>query len=66
MIVTGGENVLPDEVEEVLRAHPAVAEVAVVGRADPEWQQAVTAVVVAARGRPARAPRSCGRTAPGA
>ncbi len=46
MIVTGGENVLPSEVEEVLMRHPDVAEVAVVGRADPEWQEAVTAVVV--------------------
>jgi O-succinylbenzoic acid--CoA ligase len=48
MIVTGGENVVPSEVEEVLLAHPAVVEAAVVGREDPEWQQAVTAVVVLA------------------
>ncbi len=46
MIVTGGENVLPSEVEDVLMRHPDVAEAAVVGRADPEWQEAVTAVVV--------------------
>jgi acyl-CoA synthetase (AMP-forming)/AMP-acid ligase II len=46
MIVTGGENVVPSEVEEVLLTHPAVVEAAVVGREDPEWQQAVTAVVV--------------------
>jgi O-succinylbenzoic acid--CoA ligase len=50
MIVTGGENVVPSEVEEVLLAHPAVVEAAVVGREDPEWQQAVTAVVVLAPG----------------
>jgi acyl-CoA synthetase (AMP-forming)/AMP-acid ligase II len=46
MIITGGENVLPTEVEEVLLRHPAVADAAVIGRADPEWQEAVTAVVV--------------------
>jgi o-succinylbenzoate---CoA ligase len=46
MIVTGGENVVPSEVEEVLLRHPEVSEAAVIGREDPEWQQAVTAVVV--------------------
>ncbi len=46
LIVTGGENVMPERVEDVLKAHPNVADAAVVGRPDPEWQEAVTAVVV--------------------
>ena len=46
VIVTGGENVVPTEVEEVLMRHPSVAEAAAVGRDDPEWQEAVVAAVV--------------------
>jgi o-succinylbenzoate---CoA ligase len=46
VIVTGGENVMPAEVEAVLLAHPAVADAAVVGRPHPEWQEAVCALVV--------------------
>ncbi|HWB69259.1 MAG TPA: o-succinylbenzoate--CoA ligase [Solirubrobacterales bacterium] len=46
MIVSGGENVIPAEVEKVLLRHPEVLDAAVIGREDPEWQQAVTAVVV--------------------
>jgi O-succinylbenzoic acid--CoA ligase len=46
VIVSGGENVAPAEVEEVLAAHPDVVEAAVVGRPDREWQNAVVAVVV--------------------
>src|SRR3954470_16341261 len=45
-IVTGGENVAPTEVEDVLAEHPAVAEAAVYGRPDPEWGEAVGAAVV--------------------
>jgi acyl-CoA synthetase (AMP-forming)/AMP-acid ligase II len=46
MIVRGGSNVYPREVEEVLLEHPAVLEAAVVGVPDPEWVEAVVAVVV--------------------
>lgn len=48
---TGGETVAPLEVEDVLRDHPAVADVAVVGIADVEWGEVVCAVVVAEPGR---------------
>ncbi|MEV5652331.1 fatty-acid--CoA ligase FadD8 [Nocardia sp. NPDC052254] len=46
MIVTGGFNVFPREVEDVIGAHPRVSGVAVVGVADAKWGEAVTAVVV--------------------
>jgi O-succinylbenzoic acid--CoA ligase len=45
-IVTGGENVAPAEVEAALAEHDAVAEAAVIGRPDPEWGEAVCAIVV--------------------
>jgi len=45
MVITGGENVYPAEVESVLYEHPAVAEVAVIGVPDERWGEAVTAVV---------------------
>jgi acyl-CoA synthetase (AMP-forming)/AMP-acid ligase II len=45
MILTGGENVYPREVEEVLYQHPAVVEAAVVGAPDPKWGEKVVAVV---------------------
>jgi O-succinylbenzoic acid--CoA ligase len=45
-IVSGGENVSPAEVEEVLLEHPAVADAGVFGRSDPKWGEAVVAVVV--------------------
>jgi len=46
MIVTGGFNVFPREVEDVLATHPAVAQVGVIGVPDATWGEAVTAIVV--------------------
>ncbi len=50
LIISGGMNIYPREVEEVLLQHPGVREVAVVGRPDPEWGEAVIAFVVAQSG----------------
>jgi long-chain acyl-CoA synthetase len=52
LIISGGANVYPREVEEALLRHPAVAEVSVVGKPDPEWGETVVAFVVAAPGTP--------------
>ena len=51
MIVSGGENVYPIEVEEALAQHPDVAEVAVIGVPDERWGETVKALVVARAGR---------------
>ena len=55
MIVTGGENVYPKEVEEVLYRHPAVMEVAIIGIPDDYWVERVQAVVVLKEGQQATA-----------
>ena len=52
MIVTGGFNVFPREVEDVVAEHPAVAQVCVIGTPDEKWGEAVTAVVVLRPGHP--------------
>jgi acyl-CoA synthetase (AMP-forming)/AMP-acid ligase II len=51
MIITGGENVYPAEVEKVLHTHPAVKESCVIGTPHPTWGEAVTAIVVLRNGQ---------------
>jgi fatty-acyl-CoA synthase len=51
MIITGGENVYPSEVEAVLAAHPSVKDVAVVGLPDIKWGERVAAAVVLREGK---------------
>ena len=55
LIITGGENVYPSEVEAVLCQHPGVSDVAVVGQPDEKWGERVIAAVVLARGAQASA-----------
>ena len=57
MIISGGENIYPAEVERVLLEHPDIAEAAVIGRPDPKWQEVPVAYVVR------RAGRECGADA---
>ena len=60
VIISGGSNVYPREVEEVLLRHPGVSEVSVVGQRDPEWGEVVIAFVVVRgpHGVPGEAPDS--------
>jgi fatty-acyl-CoA synthase len=51
MVISGGENVYPAEVEGVLYKHEAIAEVAVIGLPDAKWGEAVTAVVALKEGK---------------
>jgi acyl-CoA synthetase (AMP-forming)/AMP-acid ligase II len=62
LVITGGENVYPAEVEAVLAGHPAVADVAVIGIPDERWGETVHAVVVLA---PANTARANGDAEPG-
>ncbi|MFI6344302.1 class I adenylate-forming enzyme family protein [Streptomyces sp. NPDC050560] len=52
VIIVGGENVHSQEVEEALRGHPRIADVAVLGRPHPEWGESVVAVYVSGDGEP--------------
>jgi len=51
LIISGGSNIYPREIEDVLNLHPAVAECSVVGRPHPEWGEEVVAFVVARSGK---------------
>jgi acyl-CoA synthetase (AMP-forming)/AMP-acid ligase II len=51
MIIRGGENISPEEVEDVLHSHPDIEEAAVIGIPDPDWGQEPCAVVVLKKGK---------------
>jgi long-chain acyl-CoA synthetase len=55
LIISGGSNIYPREVEEVLLRHPAVREVAVIGEPDADWGESVVAVITLQPGHPADA-----------
>jgi acyl-CoA synthetase (AMP-forming)/AMP-acid ligase II len=55
MIIRGGENISPEEVEDVLHSHPKVEEAAVIGAADLEWGQQPRAIIVLKKGEVATA-----------
>jgi long-chain acyl-CoA synthetase len=55
LIKTGGENVYPAEVENAIRLHPAVLDVAVIGVPDPQWSEAIKAICVLRDGKSASA-----------
>lgn len=50
MIISGGENIYPAEVEDCLLNHPSIADVGVIGTSDEKWGEAIKAVVVIKKG----------------
>lgn len=56
MIIRGGENIYPREIEDILFAHPAVAEAAVIGVPDEKWGEVVAAYVRTVAGQPGPTP----------
>ena len=63
MVIRGGMNIYPREIEEVLFAHPKVADASVLGIADEKWGEIVAAVIRAVDPAARRAPTSCTRGA---
>ena len=63
MIIRGGENVYPREIEEFLYGHPAVADVQVVGVPDERYGEEIMAWVIAREGETRGRGRSCANTA---
>ena len=63
MIIRGGENVYPREIEEFLYTHPDIVDVQVIGVPDERYGEEIMAWVVAARGRDARRRRRCASSA---
>ena len=61
MIIRGGENIYPREIEDVLIDHPAVAEAVVVGVPDQQWGEVVAAFLRPVPGQPAPAPEALRR-----
>ena len=45
MVISGGENIYPSEVEDVLQQHPAISDVAVIGIPDPKWGETLKAII---------------------
>ena len=64
LIITGGANVFPAEVEAALIDHPKIADVVVVGLKDPEWGRRVHAIIAPDRSRTTRRPSTRSRRTP--